>query len=66
MLDLKISVQYCKENTKIIPSKIIINRKNFDPKIYNLDSKLLKTGFKPKKKLLMQLKKLKIITRREN
>ncbi len=34
---------------KIIPSKIIIKRKNFDPRSYRINSKkLIKIGFKPK------------------
>jgi nucleoside-diphosphate-sugar epimerase len=41
-----------KKIQNIIPSKILIKNKNFDPRSYNLDSsKLLKLGFKPKKKI---------------
>ena len=41
-----------KKIQNIIPSKILIKKKNFDPRSYNLDSsKLLKLGFKPKKKI---------------
>ena len=36
--------------SKIIPSKIVILKKNFDPRSYRINSdKLLKIGFKPKR-----------------
>lgn len=45
-------INIAKKIQNIIPSKILIKKKNFDPRSYNLDSsKLLKLGFKPKKKI---------------
>ncbi len=49
-----------KKIQKVIPSKIIIHKKNFDPRSYNLDSsKLLKTGFRPKKKIINAINEIK-------
>jgi len=48
--------------SKIIPSKIKIIKKFVDTRSYNLDSsKLLKTGFKPKKKIQDAIKELNIL-----
>ena len=49
-----------KKIQKIIPSKIKIYKKNFDPRSYNLDStKLLKTGYKPKKNIIKAIQEIK-------
>ena len=42
-------INLAKKIQKIIPSKIIVFKKNFDPRNYRINSnKLLKIGFKPK------------------
>ncbi len=49
-----------KKIQRIIPSKIQIFKKNYDPRSYNLDStKLLKTGFKPKKNIVNAIQEMK-------
>ena len=48
-----------KKINKMIPSKITIIKNSADPRSYNLDSsKLLRTGFKPKKKIDDAIKEL--------
>ena len=55
-------IDIAKKISKIIKSKIIIKKNSSDAKSYNLDSsKLLKTGFRPKKKIsdaIIELKDL--------
>ena len=48
-----------KKINKMIPSKITIIKNSADPRSYNLDSsKLLRTGFKPMKKIDDAIKEL--------
>jgi nucleoside-diphosphate-sugar epimerase len=55
-------IDIAKKISKIIKSKIIIKKNSSDARSYNLDSsKLLKTGFRPKKKIsdaIIELKDL--------
>ena len=53
-------IDIAKKISKIIKSKIIIKKNSIDARSYNLDSsKLLKTGFRPKKKISDAIKELK-------
>ena len=53
-------IDIAKKISKIIKSKIIIKKNSSDARSYNLDSsKLLKTGFRPKKKISDAIKELK-------
>ena len=55
-------IDIAKKISKEIKAKIIIKKDSHDPRSYNLDStKLLKTGFRPKKKItdaVLELKEL--------
>ncbi len=66
-------IEIAKKISKIINSKIIIKKRLYDPRSYNLDSsKLLKTGFRPKKKIdnaiqeLSELYKQKVLKDKPN
>ena len=66
-------IEIAKKISKIISSKITIKKRLYDPRSYNLDSsKLLKTGFRPKKKIdnaiqeLSELYKQKVLKDKPN